>query len=50
MPAIALNSGQIANVLTYVINSFGNNGGQITPAQVDKQRKITPVANDSEHG
>jgi nitrite reductase (NO-forming) len=50
MPAIALNSGQIANVLTYVINSFGNNGGQITPAQVDKQRKITPAANDSEHG
>jgi len=50
MPAIALNSGQIANVLTYVINSFGNNGGQITPAQVDKQRKVTPVANDNEHG
>ena len=50
MPAIALNSGQIANVLTYVINSFGNNGGQITPAQVDKQRKVAPVANDNEHG
>ena len=50
MPAIALNSGQIANVLTYVINGFGNNRGQITPAQVDKQRKITPAANDSEHG
>jgi nitrite reductase (NO-forming) len=50
MPAIALNSGQIANVLTYVINSFGNNGGQVTPAQVDKQRKVTPAANDNEHG
>ncbi len=50
MPAIALNNGQIANVLTYVINSFGNNGGQVTPAQVDKQRKVTPVANDNEHG
>lgn len=50
MPAIALNSEQVANVLTYVINSFGNNGGQITPEQVDKQRKVTPAANDSEHG
>ena len=50
MPAIALNNGQIANVLTYVINSFGNNGGQVTPAQVDKQRKVTPAANDNEHG
>ncbi len=50
MPAIALNNGQIANVLTYVINSFGNNGGQVTPAQVDKQRKVAPVANDNEHG
>ena len=50
MPAIALNNGQVANVLTYVINSFGNNGGQVTPAQVDKQRKVAPVANDNEHG
>lgn len=50
MPAIALNSGQIANVLTYVLNSFGNNGGQVTPAQVDKQRKLAPVANDDGHG
>lgn len=50
MPAIALNSEQIANVLTYVINSFGNNGGQVTPAQVDKQRKVNPAANDNEHG
>ena len=28
--------------LTYVLNSFGNNGGQVTPAQVDKQRKVAP--------
>ena len=50
MPAIALNSGQIANVLTYVLNSFGNNGGQVTPAEVDKQRKVVPAAANSEHG
>ena len=49
MPAIALNNEQIANVLTYVLNSFGNNGGQVTPAQVDKQRKVAPVNSDN-HG
>ena len=49
MPAIALNSEQIANVLTYVLNSFGNNGGQVTAAQVDKQRKVAP-ANVDIHG
>ncbi len=43
MPAIALNNGQVANVLTYVLNSFGNNGGQVTSAQVDKQRSIIPA-------
>lgn len=49
MPAIALNNEQIANALTYVLNSFGNNGGQVTPAQVDKQRKAAPTAGDA-HG
>lgn len=49
MPAIALNSEQIADALTYVLNSFGNNGGQVTPAQVDKQRKVAPT-NDDSHG
>jgi nitrite reductase (NO-forming) len=47
MPAIALNNDQIANVLTYVLNSFGNNGGQVTPAQVNKQRKTAPANSDS---
>jgi nitrite reductase (NO-forming) len=49
MPAIGLNNEQIANALTYVLNSFGNNGGQVTPAQVDKQRKAGP-ANIDVHG
>ena len=39
MPGIALNDGQVANVLTYVLNSFGNDGGQVSPADVKKQRK-----------
>jgi nitrite reductase (NO-forming) len=47
MPAIALNNEQIANVLTYVLNSFGNNGGQVTPVQVGKQRKVAPANGDS---
>lgn len=43
MPAIALNNGQVANVLTYVLNSFGNSGGQVKPDQVEKQRTNIPA-------
>jgi nitrite reductase (NO-forming) len=42
MPAIALNNEQVANVLTYVLNGFGNKGGQVTPAQVETRRKAAP--------
>jgi nitrite reductase (NO-forming) len=50
MPAIGLNNEQIANALTYVLNSFGNNGGQVTPSQVEIQRKApVPAASKSEH-
>jgi nitrite reductase (NO-forming) len=49
MPAIALNDDQIANVLTYVLNNFGNNGGQVTPSQVKAQRKPMPAASN-DHG
>ena len=38
MPATALNDEQVANVLTYVANNWGNKGGEITPDQVAKQR------------
>ncbi|WP_037587779.1 copper-containing nitrite reductase [Stenoxybacter acetivorans] len=38
MPGVALNDEQVANVLTYVLNSFGNKGGEVTPAQVAKIR------------
>ena len=51
MPAVALNNDQIANVLTYVLNNFGNKGGQVTPAQVDVRRKIAPKSAPSDiHG
>lgn len=50
MPAIALNNEQIANVLTYVLNSFGNNGGQVTDSQVESQRKSPPPPKSDIHG
>ena len=39
MPAVVLNDEQTANVLTYILNSSGNAGGQVTPAEVATERK-----------
>ena len=39
MPAVAMNDHEVANVLTYVLNSFGNDGGMVTPAEVAAQRQ-----------
>lgn len=38
MPALGLNDEQIANVVTFIRNSWGNNGGMVTPAEVRAQR------------
>ena len=38
MPAVRLSDESIANVLTYVLNSWNNNGGEITPNQVGAKR------------
>lgn len=38
MPAVALNDEDAANVLTYILNSFNNGGGQISAADVAKER------------
>lgn len=38
MPAVALNDEDTANVLTYILNSFNNGGGQIHAADVAKER------------
>jgi nitrite reductase (NO-forming) len=38
MPAVQLTDESVANVLTYVLNSWGNNGGEITPGQVASKR------------
>ena len=34
MPAVSLSDEKVANVLTYILNSWNNNGGEITPNQV----------------
>ena len=38
MPAVRLSDEQMANVLTYALNTWDNNGGEITPEQVAAQR------------
>ncbi len=38
MPPQALNDSDIANVLTYVYHSFGNNGPNVSPAEVKSVR------------
>ncbi|MFN8237852.1 MAG: copper-containing nitrite reductase [Chitinophagales bacterium] len=43
MPTQTLGDEEVANVVTFVMNSFGNGGGEITPAQVSAIRKTTPA-------
>ncbi len=38
MPAVNLTDEQVANVLTYVLNTWNNNGGEILPADVQTAR------------
>lgn len=44
MPAVALNDQQIANVVTYVLNSFGNKGGELSAEDVAKAKQTKPSA------
>lgn len=39
MPKQTLSDGQIAAVVTYVLNNFGNKGGEVSEADVAKNRK-----------
>ncbi len=39
MPAVALDDERVANVVTYILNTWGNNGGEVTPDQVKAARK-----------
>jgi nitrite reductase (NO-forming) len=40
-PMSQLNNDEIANILTYVLNSWGNKGGRIDAAQVAAERAAT---------
>jgi nitrite reductase (NO-forming) len=39
---VRLSDDEVANVLTYILNTWGNEGGEIVPRQVDAQRKSKP--------
>ena len=39
MPSWNLGDEDIANVLTFVYNSWGNNGSEVTPEEVKQNRK-----------
>lgn len=43
MPSFPLTDQDIANVLTYVYNSFGNSGLEVTPAEVAAERTHRPA-------
>ena len=48
-PMSQLNDDAIANILTYVTNSWGNTGDQITQAEVAKVRASTPRPQGAAH-
>ncbi len=41
MPKLQLTDEQVANVLTFVLNSWGNKGGEVTPQQVAQSKTIS---------
>ncbi len=49
-PMNQLNDDEVANILSYVLNSFGNSAGRITTEDVTKYRAANkPVANNGGH-
>jgi len=48
-PMSQLNDDGIANILTYVLNSWGNKGGHVTAAEVAQVRKATPRPEGAAH-
>ena len=43
-PMSQLTDDEVANILTYVLGSWGNAGGKVTKAEVAERRKAKPVA------
>jgi nitrite reductase (NO-forming) len=51
MPAWSLPDEEIANVLTFILNSWGNTGSEVTPTDVKAHRASTPqIAGDRAPG
>jgi nitrite reductase (NO-forming) len=48
-PMSQLNDDEIANILTYVLNSWGNQGGRVSVEEVAAIRKSTPRAEGAAH-
>ena len=48
-PMSQLNDDEIANILTYVLNSWGNNGGAISKEEVQKVRESTKRPEGAAH-
>ncbi|WP_350016003.1 copper-containing nitrite reductase [Rhodanobacter sp. IGA1.0] len=48
-PMSQLNDDEVANILTYVLNSWGNPGGQISKEEVAKARAAAPATAAPEH-
>jgi nitrite reductase (NO-forming) len=48
-PMNQLNDDEVANILTYVLNSWGNKGGQIKAADVKAERSKPAAKSASEH-
>ena len=48
-PMNQLNDDEIANILTYVLGSWGNPGGRVTKDQVAERRKAQPAAVAAKH-
>jgi nitrite reductase (NO-forming) len=48
-PMSQLNDDEIANILTYVLNSWGNEGGTISKEDVQKVRESTKRTEGAAH-
>jgi len=48
-PMNQLNDDEVANILTYVLNTWSNPGGRIRIEDVKKVRAATPTAPGAEH-
>jgi nitrite reductase (NO-forming) len=48
-PMSQLTDDEIANILTYVLNSWGNPGGRVSKEEVAKHRASTPRPEGAAH-